>query len=238
MLSIKNAIRVLVGAILLFLSEYSLYLFTRMPQALNGGGPAAFIVYQFQWLMILTVAVGLFAPIGAIISEKLKRPLVGFAAWACLVVLSMIGYTSVVFLGMTASPLGLGMPASMNVALQNAKPKISEMVSFAGSKIEQVDPGTIRVELQFKNQTDDEYTEIDYNFAAIDGDKLFYRIKIRDGVYLPPGIVASTTLTWRKADFKDPALFNRIFTAQQGNKLKVYARAERLVRIDGKAIEA
>jgi len=234
----KNAIRVLVGTILLFLVEYSIYLFIRMPQALNGGGPAAFIVYQFQWFMILTLTVGLFAPVGGLISEKLKRPLVGFVVWACLVILVMLGYTSVAFLRMSSSPLGGEILSSVKLASQNAKPKISEMVSFTGSKIEQVDPETVRVELQFKNQTDDEYTEIDYNFAAVDGNQIFYRIKIRDSVYLPPGTVSSTTLTWRKKDFKDPALFNRISTAHQGNKLKVYARAERLVRINGKAVEA
>ncbi len=226
----------MVGATIFFLAEYTIYSFTKMAVVLNEGSLASVIAYKFLWLMILTVAIGILAPVGVLIGSAVKKPHVGLIAWGVLVGAAMVGFTAISYLEVL-SKIDQGDVPSPSAGMPKAASKLAELIQFVDAKATQVDPETIHVDIEFKNLSDYEFSGLDYTFIAVKDGAIFYRIRIRDTFYLPSKLNAKTSLTWKKSAIKDPKLYEIFQEALSKGELKMYAKPERVVRVDGKVIE-
>ena len=105
-MTIQNAILIFVLAVVLLALELAVYFTTGMPQALGLTGLSMVAAYKFTWMIVLTGALGLLAPVGAVIGTATNRKTVGLISWFSLVILTMVGYTAISFLNArSAAPL-------------------------------------------------------------------------------------------------------------------------------------
>lgn len=236
MLSMKNALQVLVGATLFFLAEYTIYSFTKMAGVLYEGSMASVIAYKFLWLMILTVAIGLSAPLGALIGALLKRSGAAWISAGTFVGIIMVAFTALSYLEVL-SKIDKGDIPSTTSGVPKPASRVAELIEFVEAKAVQADSDTIRVDVTFKNLSDFEFNEVDYNFIAVDDGVIFYRIYMRDALYIPPKLSAVTSLTWKRSALEDPKLYDAFQEALTKGTLRVFAKPERVVRLDGRVIE-
>ena len=232
----KEAFKIAKLAGLFLVLELALYWMTGMPRALKTATPAFAVAYQFQWLIVLTFAAGIFAPLSAWIEQQSRKRDTGLFCWAIFVGLAMILFTTFSFLKVSSTLLPLSPQGAAEKQKAGAR-KISEGIQFVGSHVNLVDPETIKIDLRFQNRFLDEFTELDYIFVALEEATIFYRIKIRQPVHIPSHGRVVAALTWKKANFKDPAPFNRLRDAYTKKTLRIFAKPSRAIRIDGKAIE-
>ena len=95
-MTMKRGILIAVLAFILWLFEFVLYVNTGMRTGIHQAGLPAVIAYKFLWLMVLTFAAGIFAPVGAFLEKVTRRN--GYIFWAVLVTLWMIAYTALSFM--------------------------------------------------------------------------------------------------------------------------------------------
>ena len=74
---------------------------------------------------------------------------------------------------------------------------------------------------------------MDYTFGVAGNNKLFFRLNMREGTYIPASITGSSELTWQRKNFKDPKEFQQLEEAENGKQLKVFATPTRAVLEDG-----
>lgn len=234
-MTLKEAFKIMLVAALFLVFEAFLYLATRMPRALETAAPTFVIAYLFQWLMVLTSVIAITAPLSAWLEHQSEKPRAGLFCWVIFTAVAMILFTTFSFLKVSSKFLPLGPPA----AADKRPPalKLSQIIKFTGFEMTLVDPETMKMSLHFQNRSTDEFTELDYLFVALEGTAVFYNIKIRQPIHLPPEHRASATLTWKKSSFKDRALFDRLQDAYTKKTLRILAKPSRAVRLDGKTIE-
>lgn len=232
----KNSLKLSVAAVVFFLGEALIYTSTQMQGALLGGGVAAAIAYKFQWLMILTFAVAVFTPVAVWIEKSAAKPGLALISFGILVSFTMVGFTALSFVRFSKLPSAGRGPVPADV-LKAAEPVVSDVLEYLDSKINLKDPETLTVDLEFRNLTNEEWTELDYTFVALREGQIFYRIKIRQAVYFPPKKISSVPLEWQRTQFKDTQLFDTMLEAYNKGVLRVYAKATRVKSISGKVVE-
>lgn len=242
----KNAFRIFLIALLLFIFEYVIYTATQMREALSSATLAAVVAYKFKWFMVFTLAVGILAPLAALVQRVTQKSCLGFVSWMVAIWMAMILFTALSFLkARSAAPPATVSPSPVQITGELSKPaeaakrgaKISEVLQFVGSKVELPDEETLKINLEFKNLSSEEFTELDYAFTAVENGHIFYRIKMRESVYIPANLTASTSLSWQRSALQDPKLFEQFRDAYKNTTLKIFARPLRAVRVDGGAIE-
>lgn len=244
----RIAFFIFLAAILLLALEVVLYFSTGMAQALTSTGLSMAAAYKFLWLMVLTGAAGILAPVAAIVTAATQRKSLGLASWVVLIGLVMIGYTTISFLKAPspapsrpelAEPALPPSPSPEPPTLPApAAKKITEVVELADSRIDQLDPEKIRVTLQFRNKSTRRITELDYAFTFVDDtDRVLMSIDLREGLFIPPGLTGESTLDWGKSGFKDPAQFDQLAEALSRGVLKVSVTLQRAKLDDGTIAE-
>ena len=235
---IKTALRVSEVALVFFIIEILIYKATQMPHALTRGGAAAiFVVFQFQVLMVLTASIGLFAPLAGWVEEKTQKRNLGTGSLVVLVGFVTLGFLTLTFFKLEKTKIPLRTTQELTRAAVETPGEISRSVKFTNSKLELLNPDSLKVDLEFQNLTRQELTSLEYAFAAVQNGHIFYRIMMRDEVYLPPQGKVTTTLKFERAAFKESKMFDIFKDALSKNELKVFAKPERARRIDGKVIE-
>ena len=225
----KKSLEIALLALFLFAFELFVYSFTKMSRAAGTGTPASFIVYSFQWLMALTVAIGLAFPAGALIGKKSGRESAGLIFILSFLFVFMTCFSAVSFLRAPVTK-----PSS---AAEKTTKDVSEFVEYVDSEVKETSPETLGIGLKFKNKAKQDITELDYVLVVLEEAHVFYKIKIRQGVYLPAGGEGATRLTWDRARLKKPDLFDTLKRAYENKTLKVYAKAARIRFLDGSVIE-
>lgn len=246
-MTIRTSLLILFAAFLICLLELVIYFSTGMPKALSAPGLAMVAAYKFLWLMILTGAAGILAPVGASLENITGRKISGWAAWIVLVGFAMIGFTMLSFLGVSPTPGGsvesqprtaASAPAP---ASQPSSPwkKIEEVIELVDSQVKLVEPEKVSVTLIFKNKSGRRIAEIYYAFALVDNGQVLLSINVQDTTSLPPpGIMGQSRLEWVKSNFKDPAEFEKLTQAVSKGGVKASVNLERVLLDDGTEVKA
>ena len=208
-----------------------------MKLAAEAGSAASFIAYSFQWLMMLTLATGAAFPLGALVEKKSGREGTGIVAIIGIIFVAMTSFTAVSFLRVS-SVKTVGKPeAQSNPSPQGGKTEdVSYFLEFARADVKEVSPDILEMELKFKNKGNRDITELDYVFIAVENVHIFYKIKIREGVYFPSQGTGSTKLTWDRTKLKTPELFETIKRAYHARSLKIFGKPTRITLVDGSVI--
>lgn len=254
-MGIQKSIGVLFVAGVLCFLEWMIYQKTGMSKALGSTGLSMVTAYKFLWLMVLTGAAGVTAPLASFLTKITGRKNFGWACWGALVGLVMLGYTAFSFLGAQSVPSPgagippvspppqtrvsaetLGEPQASKPASSTSSRKIQDTVVLADSKVEQVEPEKIRVGLQFKNISTRTVTQLDYVFSFTDEtNRVIFSIPMREGIYIPPGLIGESSLDWTKSGFPDPAPFERMKDALSKKTLKAVVTVQR-AELDDKSV--
>lgn len=246
-MSTKSAVFIFLLAAVGLAFELFIYFSLGMAQALTSTGVGMVAAYKFLWLMVLTGATGLLAPVAALVTSASQRKSVGLASWVVLTGIVMLGYTTFSFVNAPKPAVPLETQPTLPAAAEPSLPpaptattkKISGVVELADSKIEQLDPEKIRVTLQFRNKSTRRITELDYAFTFVDDtNRVLMSIDLREGVFIPPGLAAESTLDWTKAGFKDPVQFDQLTEALSRGALKVSVTLQQAKLDDGTIAEA
>ena len=117
--------------------------------------------------------------------------------------------------------------------------KIADALQFVDSKITEIEPGKIRVSLQFTNKSPRTINEIDYTFAFFEAgtNKVLLSLNLREPLIIPPGLVAESTLDWSRAAFKTPAEYDALNENLKKGTLKVSVTTQRAKLDDGSIAE-
>ena len=224
-----------VSLLTLFLFAFELFIYSAAKMQLAASGtPASFIAYSFQWLMALTVAIGVAFPAGEFAARKsgLENMRIIFTLGILLVM--MAGFTAVSFL--KASSAKSTPSSAAKISPGKSQQDVSESIEFADSEVKEISPDILEMEFKFKNKSNQDITELDYVFIAVENVRVFYKIKIREGVYFPSKGAGSTKLTWDRSKLKSPELFDTLKRTYASKTLKVFAKATRITLIDGSVI--
>lgn len=225
-MSLTNSISILIACAVLFAAELSLYFKTGMPAALSSTGLPMVAAYKFLWLTIFTAAAGILAPVAGLVARWTQRRLFGLLAWGFLVGIAMLGFTVYSFLR-APSPAFIPEPPSPAAAGAAAR-KIGEAVQFVDSKFQQPEPEKIAVILRFRNNATRTITTIDYLFSLTDEtSEVLLSIPIREKIYIPTGLAATSDLTWTRSAFTDPAPFDRMKEALEKGALRAVVIPQR-----------
>ncbi len=234
----KTAFQILGVAFVVCLFELFVYFTTGMPKALNATGLSMVAAYKFLWLIILTGAAGILAPVASSLENLTGRKISGWAAWIILVGLAMVGFTLFSFL---SAPSKTGQPteAATSAALPpepSSSKKIGEVIELVDSHVGMVNE-KINVSLVFKNKSDRGIKEISYAFSLGDKEQILLSINMRDVTSIPAGLVAESRLEWIKPNFKDPAEFEKLSQAVSKGGVKVSVSLESVVLDDGTEVK-
>lgn len=219
-------------ALFLLAFELFVYSFTKMHSALRAGTLTSIIAYSFLWLMALTGSIGVSLPLGILIENKAKQQGINFIVSMGLVVLLMVSFTTVVFMKASST-----LKAAGETSLKEQKGHdLSMAIEFSGSEVKETGPDSIEIELKFKNIASEDITELDYVFIAVEDINIFYRIKIREAVYLPSKGIGSTKLNWQRSKLKNPELYDKIKKANADKTLHVFAKPTKITMVNGSVI--
>lgn len=203
-----------------------------MHSALRAGTLTSIIAYSFLWLMALTGSIGVSLPLGILIENKAKQQGINFIVSIGLVVLLMVSFTTVVFMKASSTLKAAGETSSK----EQKGHDLSMAIEFSGSEVKETGSDSIEIELKFKNIASEDITELDYVFIAVEDINIFYRIKIREAVYLPSRGTGSTKLNWQRSKLKNPELYDKIKKANADKTLHVFAKPTKITMVNGSVI--
>ena len=254
-MTFRDSILVFTLAALLFVFELLIFRSTGMRPALHFQGLSMVAAYKFLWLMVFTAAVGILAPVGALIGSVTRRKNFAVASWAFLIMVSVIGFTTLSFLKARSfpnssakepsppSPSPQQASSTSPVGTEAATPlvsslKLREVVEFLDSKVEQAGSDQIRVILRFRNKSIHRIKDLDYSFSFLgEKDRVIVSIDFREGLQIPPSLVGESTLNWTKSGFNDPAQFDQLSQEWAKGTLKVAVTLQRATLSDGTVVQ-
>lgn len=219
--------------------QYTFYKMAQM-QPDPAGGLRSVIAYQFEFLMVMTLAVGVWVPLSLWLEGRTGRP---NSAWFYGIILFLLTITGFILFSYVRVSRG-EKPSSVTTSgdfaqsiPETAANAVSNFAQFVDSEMElQKNDETLRIVMKFRNLSKKEITEMDYTFVALQSGRIFYRITIRDAFLVPPESTGSAVLLWERAKFSKPELYDKMRSALKANALKVYAKPVRLVFMDGSSI--
>ena len=234
----KKSLEISLAALFLLAFELFIYSLTQMHLALGSGTAASFMVYSFQWLMALTVSIGIAFPAGEFVEKRTGQGSLGMVSLIGMILVLMSVFTAVSFLRASHHPSTSVEPAKGKGPQPAGKgaQDLSETVEFVEAGVKEVSPTTLEMEFKFKNKSSQDITELDYVFVAVEESRVFYKIKIREGVYFPAQGMGTTQLSWDRTRLKSPELFDTLKKAHASKTLKVFAKATRVTLMNGAVI--
>lgn len=204
-----------------------------MHSALKTGTLASIVAYSYLWLMALTGSIGISLPLGVFFEKKSNQPHLGSVVSTGFIIFSMVCFTTVAYM----KAKSVDGPLTGNVAASQKSNAVSEAIEYLGAEVKEVNPDSIEIELKFKNKNAQDVIELDYIFILVEDINIFYRLKMRDAVYLPSNGTGVVKLNWLRSKLKNPQLFDRIRKSNSDKTLHVFAKPSKAVLSSGSVIE-